>query len=352
MALSVDIEKNLGDFHLKSKFSAGSETLALLGASGCGKSMTLKCISGVETPDRGRIVLDDRVLFDSEKKINVPARLRKIGYLFQNYALFPNMTVEQNIACGIRKKHKEKNEIVKTKISSFYLEGLEEKYPFQLSGGQQQRVALARMLASEPQLLMFDEPFSALDSFLKWKLEQEILRVKQDFHGSILFVSHNRDEAYRLCDRIVAMESGTTQEPAEKKEFFTNPQTLSAALLSGCKNISHAEKAGSHRIFASDWNIFLSTSNPVPDDVRYVGFRAHFFKKAESNDDENIIECNVSNVLEDVFSMIVMALVEGGNPNISYSYIRYELSKEAWANLKSPEKLYLQLPKDKLILLR
>ncbi len=212
MALSVDIEKDLGDFHLKSKFTAGDETLAILGASGCGKSMTLKCIAGVETPDSGRIVLDGKVLFDSGKKINLPARLRKTGYLFQNYALFPNMTVEQNIACGIHRKKEETRKIVKEKISAFYLDGLEKQYPSQLSGGQQQRVALARMLAGEPQLIMLDEPLSALDSFLKWKLEQEILRVKESFHGSILFVSHSRDEVYRLCDRIVAMEDGKTQE--------------------------------------------------------------------------------------------------------------------------------------------
>lgn len=352
MALSVDIEKKLGGFDLKSKFSAGDETLAILGASGCGKSMTLKCVAGVETPDRGKITLDDRVLFDSEKKINVPARLRKIGYLFQNYALFPNMTVEQNIACGIRKKKKEQREIVKEKISAFYLDGLEKRYPNQLSGGQQQRVALARMLASEPKLLMFDEPFSALDSFLKWKLEQEILSVKQNFHGSILFVSHNRDEVYRLCDRIVAMESGETQEAAEKQEFFTNPQTLSAALLSGCKNFSQVKRIDAHHIFASDWNILLSTENPVPDDIQYVGFRAHFFEVMENAEDENTIECNVSNVLEDIFSTILMSLVQGGDPNNKRSYIRYELSKEKWASLNQPEKLYLKMPKDKLLLIR
>ena len=351
MALSVDIEKDFGEFHLNSKFTAGNETLAILGASGCGKSMTLKCIAGVETPDRGRIVLDGKVLFDSDKKINLPARLRRTGYLFQNYALFPNMTVEQNIACGIHRQKEETRKIVKEKISAFYLDGLETQYPSQLSGGQQQRVALARMLAGEPQLIMLDEPLSALDSFLKWKLEQEILRVKESFHGSILFVSHSRDEVYRLCDRIVAMEDGKTQEPAQKKTFFTNPRTYSAALLSGCKNISRAEKTGPNSIFAMDWNSPLVTAAPVPDDLKFVGFRAHFFEVMENTEEENTVECSVINVLEDIFSIIVTTQVPGSNPDNSRSYIRYELSKEKWSRLDGRKTLYLKMPKDKLLLL-
>lgn len=351
MALSVDIEKDLGDFHLKSKFTAGNETLAILGASGCGKSMTLKCIAGVETPDRGSIVLDGKVLFDSDGKINLPARLRRTGYLFQNYALFPNMTVEQNVACGIHRKKEETRRIVKEKISAFYLNGLEAQFPGQLSGGQQQRVALARMLAGEPQLIMLDEPLSALDSFLRWKLEQEILKVKENFHSTILFVSHSRDEVYRLCDRVVAMEDGKTQEPAEKKAFFTNPQTYSAALLSGCKNISRAEKTGPHGIFATDWNSRLVTAAPVPDDLKFVGFRAHFFEVIENAEEENTVECSIVSVLEDIFSMIVTAQIRDASPDNSRSYLRYELSKEKWSRLDGHKTLYLKMPKDELLLL-
>ena len=163
MSLSVDIEKKLGAFHLRSQFEAPDETMALLGASGCGKSMTLKCIAGIVTPDRGRIVLGGRVLFDSEKKINLPPQQRRVGYLFQQYALFPNMSVEQNILCGIRSGDKaEKRRVLAEKIRMFRLEGLEKKHPAQLSGGQQQRVALARILCSEPEAILLDEPFSAI----------------------------------------------------------------------------------------------------------------------------------------------------------------------------------------------
>ena len=352
MTLIVDIEKKLGRFHLRSKFAAEAGTLAILGASGCGKSMTLKCIAGVENPDRGKIILDGQVLFDSEKKINLPARRRKIGYLLQNYALFPNMTVEQNIACGIQKTRLAQERLVKEKIAAFFLNGLEKQYPNQLSGGQQQRVALARMLASEPQLLMFDEPLTALDHYLKWQLEQEILRVQENFSGTVLYVSHNRDEVYRLCDRIIVMENGKTDTVVGKNELFLHPQSLSAALLSGCKNISAAMKTGPFALFAQDWHAELHSALPVPDDLRYVGFRAHFLEVISGPDAENTLACDVVRVLEDMFSMIVMVRVPGGIAENRRSYLRLELSKEKWQHLGDPKKLYVKMPKEQLILLR
>lgn len=149
MSLYVDIEKRLGTFHLRAQFEAPDKTMALLGASGCGKSMTLKCIAGIVTPDRGRIVLGDRVLFDSEKHIDLTPQQRRVGYLFQQYALFPTMTVEQNILCGIRSGDRaEKRRVLAEKLRLFRLEGLEKKHPAQLSGGQQQRVALPALTAS------------------------------------------------------------------------------------------------------------------------------------------------------------------------------------------------------------
>ena len=153
MSLIVDIEKKLGSFTLRSRFETGSGTMALLGASGCGKSVTLKCIAGIMTPDKGRIILDGETLFDSQKHIDLTPQQRRVGYLFQQYALFPNMTVIQNIQCGIRTgSRSEKQQRAAEQLRRFQLEGLEKKYPAQLSGGQQQRVALARILASEPRV--------------------------------------------------------------------------------------------------------------------------------------------------------------------------------------------------------
>ena len=170
MSLYVDIEKDLGSFCLKAKFEAGDESIALLGASGCGKSMTLKCIAGIETPDRGRIVVDDVVLFDSEKKINLTPQQRRTGLLFQNYALFPNMTVYKNICAGARRERdsQKRNRMIQSIMENFGLTELADRYPHQLSGGQQQRVALARILVSSPRILLLDEPFSALDSHLRF----------------------------------------------------------------------------------------------------------------------------------------------------------------------------------------
>ena len=208
MSLSVDIEKKLGAFHLRSQFEAPDETIALLGASGCGKSMTLKCIAGIVTPDRGRIVLGGRVLFDSEKKINLPPQQRRVGYLFQQYALFPNMSVEQNILCGIRSGDKaEKRRVLAEKIRMFRLEGLEKKHPAQLSGGQQQRVAIARALAAAPAIILADEPTGNLDS----KTSQDVLSLlkvtSQKFAQTIVMITHN-EEIAQMADRIIRIEDG------------------------------------------------------------------------------------------------------------------------------------------------
>ena len=212
MSLSVDIEKKLGAFHLRSQFEAPDETMALLGASGCGKSMTLKCIAGIVTPDRGRIVLGGRVLFDSEKKINLPPQQRRVGYLFQQYALFPNMSVEQNILCGIRSGDKaEKRRVLAEKIRMFRLEGLEKKHPAQLSGGQQQRVAIARALAMKPEIMLFDEPTSALDP----ELVGEVLNVMLDLAKegmTMVVVTHEIGFAREVADQIVFMDGGVVVE--------------------------------------------------------------------------------------------------------------------------------------------
>ena len=169
MSLEVTIAKRFEGFTLHADFAAGNTAAAILGASGCGKSMTLRCIAGVVKPDSGRIVLDGRVLFDSEKGIDLPPQQRNVGLLFQNYALFPNMTVEQNILCALKK---EKDPAARkaacgSALRAMRLEELAHRLPSELSGGQQQRAALARILAAKPRILMLDEPFSALDSYLR-----------------------------------------------------------------------------------------------------------------------------------------------------------------------------------------
>ncbi len=215
---------------LRSKFEASSGTMALLGASGCGKSVTLRCIAGIMTPDSGRIVLDGETLFDSEKHIDLTPQQRRVGYLFQQYALFPNMTVAQNIQCGIRTGSRaEKQTQAAAQIRRFRPEGLEKKYPVQLSGGQQQRVALARILASEPRVILLDEPFSALDTFLKWNLELELADLLADFPGPILWVSHDLGECYRNCKTVCVMENGRSGAVTDMQALVLHPATQDAA---------------------------------------------------------------------------------------------------------------------------
>lgn len=350
MSIYVDIEKKLGTFQLDVKFEAENEIMALLGASGSGKSMTLKCIAGVEKPDKGKIVLDGKTIFDSKKKINLSPQQRKIGYLFQNYALFPNMTVEENVSVGIHAPKDKRNVIVQKLIQKFHLSGLEGHYPSQLSGGQQQRVALARILASEPNILLLDEPFSALDSYLRWQVEQELSEILNKFEGTTLLVSHNRDEVYRLCNRIAVLSNGKMEAIDEKHALFENPQTLAATLLTGCKNISKALKLSDFTLKALDWNTILTTEQKIQDNLQYVGVRAHCFLYSNNPNQYNTIKGKIVHVTEDLFSVIIMFECE--NSQNKASHIRWDLDKMSYQKVKETmDTLYLKIqPKDVLLI--
>ena len=339
MALIVNIEKTLGDFHLNVDFTAEREVMALLGASGCGKSMTLQCIAGIVRPDKGHIELNGRVLFDSGKKIDLPPQKRKVGYLFQQYALFPHMTVEQNIRAGAHARPKaEREQAVREVLHAFRLEGLENSRPSQLSGGQQQRCALARILVGQPELVLLDEPFSALDAYLKWQVELELADILQTIPCGTLFVTHNRDEVYRLCDTVCVLNRGKSDPKETVKELFRAPATIGAALISGCKNISPAKVQPDGTLLCKDWGVSLKTALNVPENTAYVGIRAHYFT-AEGT--ENAIPCTVERVVENPFSTVVMLQTAGAG------MLRWELDKAAWAALADTEKLALYVrPED------
>ena len=232
MSLYVDIEKRLGVFRLQSKFEVADETLALLGASGCGKSVTLKCIAGIMTPDRGRIVLNGRVLFDSEKKIALTPQQRRVGYLFQQYALFPNMTVEQNILCGIRAgSRSEKRSLAAEKLRMFRLEGLEKKYPAQLSGGQQQRVAIARALATRPKYLLCDEATSALDPNTTQSILHLLKEINQTLGVTIVVITHEMRVIEQICQRVAVIDQSCIAEIGNVSDVFTHPKSDIAKAL-------------------------------------------------------------------------------------------------------------------------
>ncbi|HIQ72651.1 MAG TPA: ATP-binding cassette domain-containing protein [Candidatus Onthenecus intestinigallinarum] len=344
MALSVDIEKTLGDFHLRVKFEAENRVLALLGASGCGKSMTLKCIAGIERPDRGVITLDGTTLFDSGRGVNLPPQRRRVGYLFQQYALFPNMTVEQNIAVGVRDRRRAREETAEA-IAAMRLEGLERKRPHQLSGGQQQRAALARILVNRPEVLLLDEPFSALDSHLRFQLEQELRGAIRRFGKTVLLVSHNRDEVFRLSDEVAIMHDGRIETTGEKKAVFANPRTRNGAILTGCKNVSPVEAIGERRARAVDWGVELALPASA-DGVQYVGIRMHDVRLADAQGEPNAFLCRVEETIENPFSCTVLLRPEGAARPIGW-----ELDKERWRQIRA-ERLRVCLPPESMLLLK
>ena len=341
MSIYVDIEKDLGSFVLRAKFEAGSETLALLGPSGCGKSMTLRCIAGILTPDRGKIIVDGVTLFDSEKKINLSPQQRHTGFLFQNYALFPNMTVLKNIQAGAKREKDpaRRADMIRTVMERFDLEPLAHRLPHQLSGGQQQRVALARILVSCPRVLLLDEPFSALDSHLRFKLEQEVRQVIRQFGKTVLLVSHDRDEVYRMSDSIAIMDSGKIERIGPRSDVFADPQTRKGAILTGCKNISSIERLENGHVRAADWDMELDLPD-LPQEITALGLR---MKTIRSGPGENSRHCRVLDVIENPFSYTVM--LDTPVP------LGWELLKQEWKAIENTE-ITIHVPKEALLLLR
>lgn len=346
MSLDVTITKKLNTFTLDVAFSVEAGPLALLGASGSGKSMTLKCIAGLERPDKGRIVLDGRVLFDSACGIDLPPQARRVGYLFQQGALFPNMTVAENLTIAMRCPAAEKPARLQSLIKRFQIEGLEGSRPQALSGGQQQRAALARLIASEPELLLLDEPFSALDDYLSWQLEEELRAVLKAAADRAILVTHDRGEAYRLARHIAVIERGQIEAIADREALFSAPGTRASTLLTGCKNVSAAKKTGERSLCAIDWGLDLETAQDVPDDLRYVAIRAHYLQPVEATSDTasmpNTFDFPLRERIENVFSTILM--VGGEHP------LRYETDAPP-AGIQPGDTLRLALPPERLMLL-
>lgn len=349
MSLIVDIRKSFGSFRLDVAFETNGDILGILGASGCGKSVTLKCIAGIERPDEGRIVLNGRTLFDAEKKIDLPPQQRRVGYLFQQYALFPTMTAEKNIAAGARHLPKaQRQQAVDAMMERMQITALRKQYPSELSGGQQQRVALARILINEPELILLDEPFSALDSHLRDRMEREVMDILRDFGGDALIVSHSRDELYRMADNLAIYNRGRIEALGEKHALFKNPGTHAAAQLTGCKNFSRASdlrhEDGRTVFTADDWGIELS----VPGDQTggIVGLRRHCAVLADAPG-PNTYEMEIDSVIEDPFEMVVF-LRRPGHTGASFGWT---ITKEDYAALPDGP-LLLRFPDEALMLLK
>ena len=347
MSISLDIKKKLGDFSLEISFDSDAKRIGILGPSGCGKSMTLKSIAGIEKPDSGRILIDDRTLFNQEQKINLKPQKRRVGYMFQNYALFPTMTVAQNIGAGLSISDEDRSARVADMIERFHLQGLEKHLPGQLSGGQQQRVALARIMAYRPDIILLDEPFSALDEHLKERLQHEMISMLEDYDGQVILVSHSRDEIYRFSEELLIMDDGHVMARGQTEQLFGDPGTVAVARVTGCKNFSDAERLDDHRIRLKEWGITLELEREIPQGVNAVGYRAHAFEPVWGERQKNCLPFNLSGVDELPFERRYYLLPEEGE------LICWFIQDNERAQMEGkPQPDYLKLKEESIMLLR
>ncbi len=273
--LSVEITKRLPEFTLDVAWSAGDGVAVLFGPSGAGKTLTLQCLAGLIRPDAGRIVVDDRVLFDSATGVDLPPQHRRVGYVFQGYALFPHLTVGQNVAFGLRDRPRaERLARAAEVMERLGLGGLEHRRPGELSGGQRQRVALGRALAIDPALLLLDEPLSALDAPLRRSLRDELRTILRGWGTAAVLVTHDFTEAYQLADRIVIYQGGRVIQSAPRAELLWQPASEAVARIMGLRNVLHGTvvKAMPDRIQISWRGLMLEAVNsptrsylPPPD---------------------------------------------------------------------------------------
>lgn len=356
MGIDINISKQLNNYLLSVEIKSNAKRIGILGESGAGKSMTLKCIAGIERPDSGKICTDGKIYFDSDNKINLSPQKRCAGYMFQNYALFPTMTVYENVAMGVRESYakslsrKALDNLILESLKRFRIDDLKDVYPSKLSGGQKQRVALARMLMGKPEIIMLDEPFSALDATLRDKMQLELASILNEYDGTVIMVSHNRDEIYRFSDEIYVINEGKIIESGEKKKIFLNPHKKETARLTGCKNIARLTRTDDHTASVPDWNITLRTERVIPE-CKYIGYRAHDFELLYSDNtttNANAIGAILKDIAELPFETNLYFECENSGAQISCFIGRdeYELLKQRGfpkaLKLKEDKMLFLE----------
>lgn len=351
--LDVAVAKTLGNFRLQVEVHAGDGSVGLLGASGAGKTMTLRLIAGIVTPDAGRITLNGRVLYDAAARIDLSPAARRIGVVFQDYALFPHMTAAENIAFGLMGlPSREREEGVSRQLAFMHIEELADRYPAEISGGQRQRVALARALATEPDALLLDEPFSALDPFLRRQMEERLRETLASYGGAVLFVTHDMEEAFRFCSELVVLEEGKVVVAGPKRELFNQPRKVVAARLTGCKNIAPARYIADDRIAVDAWGCELLANVRAGRAVDYVGMRSHQIAFTSEREGENSFACWPVATSEAPHEVTVYlrlhALAQPGDP----PHLQADISKELWRELQArPLPWYVRLDRERLLLL-
>ncbi len=345
--LYADIHRKIGGFDLNVRIDSDASRIGILGESGSGKSMTLKSIAGIETVDSGHIEVDGRVLYDSSDKIDLKPQKRNVGYMFQNYALFPTMSVVKNVMAGLGRLTEENRNKAMEMLRRFRMDGFEDKLPGELSGGQQQRVALARIMVTEPALILLDEPFSALDSYLRDRMQVEMLEMLEGYPGQVVMVSHSRDELYRFSEELFIVSEGRIIRHGETKSVFREPKCAKAARLTGCKNISPVKRIDEHTVEAIDWGITLSIGREVPVSVNCIGYRAHSFRPVWGQEQENCVKFDLIRVDDLPFEKNYYIRTVGNNDPLCW-FVQGEEQK-ILTDRGLPD--YLKLAEDDILLL-
>ncbi len=343
MLIDINIKKKLHNFDLEIAFSMNNGILAVIGESGSGKSMLLKSIAGIENIDAGYVNIDSKIFFDDKKNINIPVKDRRIGYLFQSYALFPHLTVIENIMLVIKSKNKiDKKNKAESLLKKFKILSLASKFPDKISGGEKQRVALARILATEPDILLLDEPFSALDTNLKWEIEYDLINFLKEYKKPTIFVTHDMNEALRVGEKILVLSKGKRVDFGLKNEILSSPNNLETAKFMGLKNFI---KIKNNKNLIKDFNISEKYSYMVLDSKKFS------FDKLE----ENIkLKVKFRNFIEDSQHYIFMfESIEYKNTLLTVEIAR-DISKDKIKDIlslfKSEKELFIYYPKDKILL--
>ena len=352
-ALEIQVEKALENFTLQVSLRAGTGAVGLLGASGAGKSMTLRMIAGVIAPDSGRIVLNGRVLYDSAAKHNLLSAKRRIGVVFQDYALFPHKTVAENVGFGLSAlPEQERRTRVDRQLNLMHIAELANLYPKEISGGERQRVAIARCMAIEPDALLLDEPFAALDPFLRRQMEEQLRETLTNYNGVVIFVTHDMEEAFRFCTDLLVLDGGRVIASGPKHELFERPRTVVAARLTGCKNIVPARRLAADRIAVDAWDCELESANPVSGALTHLGFRSHQIKFQQATEVENTFPCWLLTTSEAPHEMTLYLRLHAAPRAGEPPHLQADVPKELWRTLnKQPQPWRITLDPARLLLL-
>ncbi len=360
--LVVNIEKQLTDFCLKVDFTCDRAPLGILGASGAGKTTIMRCIAGLETPDRGKIVLNNRVLYDSQQKIDLPIRERNCGLLFQDYALFPQLTVAENVAFGLDSQltKREQQQAVSKQLHLVELAHMGNRYPEELSGGQQQRVALARLRASNPEIMLLDEPFSALDTYLRHKQEKLLRQSLKTYPGITILITHNLEEAYRICPRLLVLDQGRAIAKDTKENIFYRAPNFRTAQVTNCKNFSDAHLINRQKVRATNWQCELKipgydASESLDQTKLVIGIRAHQIrleaKTPKSQTNINVFDCWLTGYSETQHRVTCYLKLHQPPQNEADYQLQTEILQDKWQDLQTqPFPWQVQLKPERIMI--